>query len=194
MKNGEISSYKACLCFDGRQVFELAHLTHAQLASQASVNTVFAIGASWHSSITSGDVPVAYVQAELPEDDPTTYYMTQPQGFVHPRFPSWICRLNKALYGHPRAGQIWENKFSKFLVEEVGCMCCHADPGIYVLAKDNDLFIMPTVVDDTADISTCKHLRKFVHEKLTTKFGWKYDRETQWFLGCNKAQDHTQVR
>ena len=27
----------------------------------------------------------------------------------------------KALYGHPCAGQVWQNKFSKFLIDKVGC-------------------------------------------------------------------------
>ena len=193
MKNSVISSYKARLCFDGRWVFEPAHLTHAQLASQASINMIFAIRAAWDCTITSGDVPAAYVQAELPEDNDTIYYMSQPQGFVHPEHPDWILRLNKALYGHPRAGQVWQNKFSKFLIDKVGCMRCKADLGVYVLVRDKDMYIIPTVVDNTADITTSESLRKYVHKKLKAKFGWKYDGEMQWFLGCHVIQDKFQT-
>ena len=102
-----MAPFKAWLCFDRSKVFEPSYLTHTQLASQTSVNTVLAIGAQWHSTITSGNVPAAYVQAELPDNDDTTYYMSQPQGFEHPEHPDWVCKLNKALYGHPCTGQVW---------------------------------------------------------------------------------------
>ena len=189
MKNGAISSFKAQLCFDRSKVFKPSYLTHAQLASQTSVNTVLAIGAQWHSTITSGNVPAAYVQAELPDNNDTTYYMSQPQGFKHPEHPDWVCKLNKALYGHPRTGQVWQNKFSKFLIDKVGCKCCHTDQGIYILTKDNEIYIIPTVVNNTFNITTCERLRKYVHKKLEDKFRWKYNGETQWFLGCRIYQD-----
>ena len=55
------------------------------------------------------------------------------------------------------------------------------------------MYIIPTVVDDTADITTSESLQKYVHKKLKAKFGWKYDREMQWFLGCHVIQDKFQI-
>ena len=55
------------------------------------------------------------------------------------------------------------------------------------------MYIILTVVDDTADITTSESLRKYVHKKLKAKFGWKYDREMQWFLGCHVIQDKFQT-
>ena len=71
----------------------------------ANVRAVIAMAAVKGWDLQQMDVTNAFLNGYLQEE----VYMEQPEGYVHPEFPHYVCRLKKALYGlnkHPEHGQI----------------------------------------------------------------------------------------
>ena len=109
---------------------------YAGTATTESLNLTFAIAAMFDLDVNSGDVPSAYIQADIPDGD-IVYYVTQPKGFKDPEHPEYLCRLNKALYGVSIAGQCWNLTFQKFLIEELQFHCLTADPNLYICVESD---------------------------------------------------------
>ena len=62
------------------------------------------------------DVKNAFLNGELQEE----VYTEQLEGYVHPDFPHYVCRLKKALYGIKQAPRAWTNRMSRFF-QSIGC-------------------------------------------------------------------------
>jgi hypothetical protein len=76
-------------------------------------------------------------------EDGVELYMEQPQGFIDPEFPDYVCLLKKSLYGIKQAPRLWQDDLSSYLIENLGFKPT-SDPCI--LRKDN-IFIA-LYVDD----------------------------------------------
>lgn len=57
--------------------------------------------------------------------------MSQPQGFVDPCFPSYVCRLHKSLYGLKQTPRAWYERFSSYLLG-LGFDRSYADSSLFV--------------------------------------------------------------
>ncbi|GKC99289.1 retrovirus-related pol polyprotein from transposon TNT 1-94 [Tanacetum coccineum] len=63
--------------------------------------------------INQMDVKTALLNGELKEE----VYVSQPEGFVDPDYPTHVYHLKNALYGLKQAPQAWYNTLSRFLLE-----------------------------------------------------------------------------
>nr|GFC61127.1 retrovirus-related Pol polyprotein from transposon TNT 1-94 [Tanacetum cinerariifolium] len=86
--------------------------------SFASVSRIEAIrifitsAASKNIIIYQMDVKTAFLNDELKEE----VYVSQPDGFVDPDYPTHVYRLKKALYGLKQAPQTWYDTLLRFLL------------------------------------------------------------------------------
>lgn len=46
--------------------------------------------------------------------------MHQPPGFVHSKYPDFVCKLKRSLYGLKQAPRAWYNRFSSFIIRVSG--------------------------------------------------------------------------
>ena len=115
------------------------------------------------------DVKNAFLNGELQEE----VYMDQPEGYVHPKFPHYVCRLKKSLYGLKQAPKAWTDRMSRFL-KSIGFEISKADHSLYVKKTYCGLIVIVIYVDDLIITGSNKDEIVEVKEVLGTKFDMKY--------------------
>ncbi|XP_021997220.1 uncharacterized mitochondrial protein AtMg00810-like [Helianthus annuus] len=116
--------------------------------------------------------------------------MEQPPGFVDSKYPNYVCKLSKALYGLKEAPHAWFQRLSTFLIS-YGFSCSHADTSLFVFRKESHIMYLLVYVDDliltgnndTAITTFISHLH---HE-----FAIKYHGDLNYFLGLEVLYTHT---
>jgi hypothetical protein len=125
-QQNKITERKPRIVTDGSRVADLPENEFAGTPTPNAVNSAYAIAAFFGVKVNAGDVPAAYVQVDMPEND-TIYYVTQVQGFIDFEHPDWVLRLNKCLYRVSCSSHHWNATFVKFLTEELGMMRMNSD-------------------------------------------------------------------
>nr|GEV96729.1 integrase, catalytic region, zinc finger, CCHC-type, peptidase aspartic, catalytic [Tanacetum cinerariifolium] len=97
--------------FDRLQVWEL--VPQPDLARIGAIRIFIANAASKNMPIYQMDVKAAFLNGELKEE----VYVSQPEGFVDPDYPTHVYRLKKALYGLKQAPRAWYDTLSTFLLD-----------------------------------------------------------------------------
>ena len=116
--NGLISKYKACLVVKGyAQTYGIDfEETFSLVAKMAIVRAVIAMVATKGWELQQMDMKNVFLNGELQEE----VYMEHPEGYVHPNFPHYVCKLKKALYGLKQAPRAWTYRMSRFLQKALG--------------------------------------------------------------------------
>ena len=70
-----------------------------------SIRILLAIAAFHDYEIWQMDVKTAFLNGKLLED----VYMTQPEGFVDPRNPNKVCKLQRSIYGLKQPSRTWNH-------------------------------------------------------------------------------------
>ncbi|KAJ9544175.1 hypothetical protein OSB04_023882 [Centaurea solstitialis] len=128
------------------------------------------------------DVNNAFLHGKLTD----TVFMQQPPGFVDPKFPDHVCRLNKAIYGLKQAPRAWFHRLHSFLIKD-GFTCSRADPSLFVFKQDTCLLYLLVYVDDlilTGNDSNA--IRSFI-TRLHTEFRIKDLGRLNYFLGLEAS-------
>ena len=73
--------------------------------------------------------------------------MQQPPGFEDPRYPTHVCKLQRALYGLKQSPRAWHARLSDKL-HELGFTSSEADTSLFILHHDDVTIYMLVYVDD----------------------------------------------
>ena len=112
--DGSVERYKARLCAKGysqQQGIDYTE-TFAPVAKFSSIRALLALAAHYDLEIHQMDIKTAFLNGDLDED----IYMIQPEGFVVKGKESWVCKLNKSLYGLKQASRAWYQKMDQALL------------------------------------------------------------------------------
>lgn len=96
-EHGTITLFKLWYVADGSIIQDDPDDVFSLVAHASTIQIVITLVSQFGVHLFSGNVPSAYVQADMPFD--RDYYVTQPSGFEDPQHPDWVCRLKKAIYG-----------------------------------------------------------------------------------------------
>ena len=139
-QKGYLVKLKACLVARGDQVRNVFQETYAATLAIRSLRTILAVALHRNMVIKQYDVSNAYMNADLPEP----VYMREPPGFRTGK----ILKLNKALYGLPQSGNLWQKLFiqninaAKFNLTQVqNDICIFVGPGIILFFCIDDFSI-----------------------------------------------------
>eukprot|EP00971_Amphidinium_carterae_P351600 6492186-Amphidinium_carterae.2 len=135
-----VPTYKARLVFAGNNVSTItgtpAHELYKQLGSSpacmGSARTVAGVCSAFGHKLSMRDVSQAYLQSDIDGKGRTPTYIMLPREVWpdswfddagNPRYKNPVCRLKKALYGHPESGAVWEKHLEKVL-KKLGWRSC----------------------------------------------------------------------
>ena len=76
------------------------------------------------------DVKTTFLNGNLLED----VHMKQPEGFVYPRNPNKICKLQRSIYRLKQASRSWNLRFDE-TVKEFGFLKNEDEPCVYKKAS-----------------------------------------------------------
>ncbi|GJU76778.1 retrotransposon protein, putative, ty1-copia subclass [Tanacetum coccineum] len=89
------------------------------------------------------DVKTAFLNGRLDED----IYMEQPEGYVDPKFPNGVCKLQRAIYGLKQASRQWNKRFDEE-IKRFGFIQNRDEPCVYRKASGSDVVFLILYVDD----------------------------------------------
>jgi histone deacetylase 1/2 len=97
--------------------------------------------------------------------------MKQPTGYEYARFPHYICKLDKSLYGRKQAPRAWYSRLTSKL-QELGFTTSKADTSLFQFSRSDVTKFILVYVDDIivaspSDAATTALLRKLNHDFCT---------------------------
>ena len=114
------------------------------------------------------DVENAFLNGDLQDE----VFMAQPQRFVHPQYPHYVCKLHKALYGLKQAPRTWFQKLRVALVD-YGFQSSRADTSLFIHYTASDILILLVYMDDIlvtgSNPKLVSHFISYLHDKFALK-------------------------
>lgn len=73
--------------------------TFSPIAKSSTIRLILAISVHFGWTLTQLDIDNAFLHGHLAHP----IYMSQPPGFLHPKYPHYVCKLQKSIYGLKQA-------------------------------------------------------------------------------------------
>jgi hypothetical protein len=150
--------------------------TFAPVVRIESVRTIFTIAAALNLYIQHVDCKNAFLNG----NSDLELYVMQPEGFVDPKYPKGVLRLNKSLYGLKQAPRIWYLLLCGVIVG-LGFEVLETDTSIYIHGE----IIIEVYVDDIQIAGPNKQSCYEVYLELCRHFKMEHKGEVKSFLGLN---------
>nr|KAJ0213981.1 hypothetical protein LSAT_V11C400194770 [Lactuca sativa] len=108
-----------------------------------TIRTVLSIALSYNWPLHQLDVNNAFLHGTLHEE----VFISQPPGFIHPDFPTHVCKLKKSLCGLKQAPRVWYLEVTSFLVS-ISYRKSRADPSLFIYNSNGIISYLLVYVDD----------------------------------------------
>ncbi|GJW89329.1 putative ribonuclease H-like domain-containing protein [Tanacetum coccineum] len=129
------------------------------------------------------DVKSAFLYGKIDEE----VYVSQPLGFVDPKYPKKVYKVVKALYGLHQAPRAWYATLSTFLLKS-GYRRGTIDKTLFIKKDKNDIMLVQVYVDDIIFGSTKKSWCDEFEALMKSRFQMSSMGELTFFLGLQVKQ------
>ena len=157
--------------------------TFAPVARLEAIRIFLAYAAHMKFKVFQMDVKSAFLNGELEEE----VYVEQPPGFIDPKYPNHVYRLDKALYGLKQAPRAWYETLAQFLLES-GFKRGTIDKTLFYLNHGKDLLLVQIYVDDIIFGSTNNKLCERFSKLMQSRYQMSMMGEMSYFLGLQVKQ------
>jgi len=177
--DGQIDRYKARLVVKGfKQRYGIDYEdTFSPIVKIATVRLVLSLAVTRGWCLRQLDVQNAFLHGVLEEE----VYMKQPPGFENPRYPSFVCKLKKAIYGLKQAPRAWYSRLSSKLIS-LGFVSSKSDTSLFTYRKGSVEIYMLIYVDDIIVTSSSQDAIKVLLQALKADFALKDLGDLHYFL------------
>ncbi|GJU37074.1 retrovirus-related pol polyprotein from transposon TNT 1-94 [Tanacetum coccineum] len=129
------------------------------------------------------DVKTAFLNGDLQEE----VFVSQPEGFEDPDYPTHVYRLKKALYGLKQAPRAWYDTLSKFLMANKFYKGV-VDPTLFTRKSGKHILLVQIYVDDIIFASTDHNACNIFSKEMSSKFQMSMMGQMTFFLGLQISQ------
>ncbi|GJV38780.1 putative ribonuclease H-like domain-containing protein [Tanacetum coccineum] len=129
------------------------------------------------------DVKSAFLYGTTDEE----VYVSQPLGFIDPKFPKKVYKVVKALYGLHQAPIAWYDNLFAFL-EKSGYKIGTIDKTLFIKRDKKDIMLVQVFVDDIIFGSTKKSWCDEFEALIKSRFQMSYMGKLTFFLGLQVKQ------
>ncbi|KAJ9542401.1 hypothetical protein OSB04_028907 [Centaurea solstitialis] len=152
--------------------------TFAPVARLEAIRLFLAFAAHMNFKVYQMDIKNAFLNGKLNEE----VYVAQPPGFVDPKFPDHVYKLNKALYGLKQAPRAWYDTLSTFLLSK-GFVRGKIDSTLFLKKYPKHILLVQIYVDDIIFGSTNPKLCEKFELLMKSEYKMSMMGELTFFLG-----------
>ncbi|GJX05744.1 retrotransposon protein, putative, ty1-copia subclass [Tanacetum coccineum] len=134
--------------------------------------------------------PVNYKAAILTLDKYEDIYMEQPEGYVNPKYPNRVCKLQRSIYGLKQASRQWNKRFDEE-IKKFGFTQNRDEPCVYRKASGSNVVFLILYVDDILIMGNNIPRLKEVKDYLGKCFSMKDLGEAAYILGIKIYRDRS---
>ncbi|KAL8145281.1 hypothetical protein AgCh_003468 [Apium graveolens] len=162
--------------------------TYAPVARLEAIRILMAFAAHKKFKIYHMDVKSVFLNGYLKEE----VYVKQPPGFIHEKYPNYVYKLKKSVYGLRQSPRCWYERLSQFLVNN-GFICGTLDPTLFIFHKRDNFLLVQVYVDDIVFGSSNESLCKWFSDCMHKEFNMSLMGELQYFLGLQINQSNAGI-
>ncbi|GJY42608.1 retrotransposon protein, putative, ty1-copia subclass [Tanacetum coccineum] len=148
------------------------------------IRILLAIDAFYDYEIWKMDIKTAFLNGHLSED----VYMVQLEGFVDPKHPNKVCKLQHFIYGLKQASRSWNKRFDEE-IKKIGFTQNPDEPCVYLKASGSSVAFLVLYVDDILLMGNNITMLQDVKYWICKCFSMKDLREAAYILGIKIIRD-----
>ncbi|GJW94157.1 retrotransposon protein, putative, ty1-copia subclass [Tanacetum coccineum] len=188
--DGAIHTFKAHLVAKGfTQTYEVdCEEIFSPVVDIRVIRILISIVVCYDYKIWQMDVKTAFLNGHLYEE----VYMMQPEGFVNPKYPNCVCKLNRSIYGLKKASKQWNKRFD----DEIKKLCFTQnsdEPCVYLKASKSYVTFLIMYVDDILIMGNNIPMLQDVKSYLGRCFAMKDLGEAAYILGIKIYRDRLKL-
>lgn len=130
------------------------------------------------------DIKAAFLNGKLNEQ----LYMEQPEGFIDPVHPDYVCELKGSLYGSKQSPRQWNERLHEVLIK-LGLTVSKHDPSLYYQLLDEKLIGMCVVHVDDIGITGKDTFVAHIEKGLSQNFDISLNCDLRDFLSLKISRD-----